>query len=103
MKEKEMFVITEKDKILGTINLQGNLIGGFFINASKRSQGIGSKLFSFIQEYAKKKGIKKLRLTSFPSSLEFYKKRGFKSVGKCYFKVNEKISLHETKMEKTLK
>ena len=103
MKEKDMFVITKKNKILGTITLKENLVGGFFIRANKRGQGIGSKLLNFIQRYAKKKGHKKLKLTSSPSALKYYKRRGFKPKGIYYFKVNEKISLQETKMEKTLK
>ena len=57
IKSTEMFCIIENNKIIGTIYLQGNKIGGFFIRSDYTGKGIGSILLKFIEEYAKNKGI----------------------------------------------
>ena len=55
-----------------------------------------------LEKYAKKKGLKKLWLTSTPAARKFYKKKGYKIIGPYEYKIRG-ISFPETKMEKVLK
>lgn len=100
-KERDNFVIIEKDKILGFIALDKNWVVNFYVDYKARGKGIGSKLYDFIEKYAKKKGMKKLLLSSTPAALKFYKKRGYKSKGKYRYYVG-KVIIPETKMEKKI-
>ena len=72
-----MFCIID-NKIIGTIYLQGNEIGGLFIKSDYINKGIGTKLLKFIEYYAKNKGIKKVKLFSTRTAYNFYLKQGYK-------------------------
>jgi len=103
MQGNNSFIIIEGNKILGTITLMDNCIRTFFVDYRQRGKGIGSKLFEFIEKHAKKKKLKKLWLSSTPSALKFYKKRGYKIRGPYKFKTTWDVIINETKMEKVLK
>ena len=78
IKERDMFCLINNNKILGVIDLQGNKIGGFFIRYSQIKRGHGTKLLEFIENYAKKKVIKKVILYATKYAYKFYIKRGYK-------------------------
>lgn len=103
IKTKKIFILIENKKIIGTIGLNKNEVCGFYMDYHLRGTGEGTKLFNFIENYAKKKKIKKLILSASPSALNYYKKRGFIEKGPNKYRVNSEISLLETLMEKTLK
>lgn len=77
IKKADMFCIKEKNKILGTIDLKKNEIKGFYVDYENQGKGIGSKLLDFIENYAKEKGIKKLKLECNKSAYDFYIKKGY--------------------------
>jgi len=96
IKNRNIFCMVEKDKILGKIdlNLEKQRISGLFVNHNHLKKGIGRKLLIFIENYAKKKGIKKLALFSTITAQDFYKKFNYKSkkrtnliIGGCKFQV----------------
>jgi len=78
MRERTMFCATEKDKILGTIDLEGNKIGGLYVNPKYIGKGLGKKLLRYLEDYTKKKGLRKLMLYSTLTAEGFYKKQGYK-------------------------
>jgi N-acetylglutamate synthase-like GNAT family acetyltransferase len=84
LKERSIFVLEKNNKIIGTvdINLKKRIIGGFYINPKFIGKGLGKKLLDFIENYAKKKRIRKLKLYSTKTALGFYKKYGYKIIKK---------------------
>ncbi len=103
MKERDMFCITDKSKILGVIDLKKNEIGGLFVRGDYIKQGIGRKLIKFIEDYAKKKGIKKTVLYSSIYAENFYKRLGYKLIHKKRVDKKNEGGYIEIKMEKKLK
>ncbi len=79
-KERDIFVAVENDKILGTASLKENIILTVFVNPNIHGKGIGSKLMNKVEDLARKKGHKTVKLPSSLTSFEFYKRRGYKKV-----------------------
>lgn len=77
IKERDMFCLVDEGKIIGVVSLKGNEIGSVFVRYDLINRGIGGKLMNFIEEYAKGKGINKVKLKSAKNSMGFYLKRGY--------------------------
>jgi N-acetylglutamate synthase-like GNAT family acetyltransferase len=77
-KEREFFVAIEKSKIIGTITIIKDYIGTVFVNPENLFKGIGTKLMYNIEDLAKQRKIKKLRLQSSINAVGFYEKLGYK-------------------------
>jgi N-acetylglutamate synthase-like GNAT family acetyltransferase len=102
MKEREMFCLEDKGKILGVIDLEKNKIGGLFIREDLIGKGYGKKLMKFIENYAQKKGIKKVILYSTIYAENFYKKLDYVLIEKKHkYKIGN-ISFSNIKLEKKL-
>ena len=101
-KVREVFVAEDKGKIIGTVSLNKNKFSRFFVKHNLQGKGIGKKLLKFIENRVKKKGYKKIWMTSVPSAYNFYKKLGYKPKGKVILYSN-RVRFTETKMEKKLK
>ena len=102
MKKRDMFCLIDKEKILGVIDLEDNKIGGFFIRYNHIKKGLGKKLLDFIENYAKKKGLKKLKLYSTKYAVSFYSKNGYKLIKKGKWRPGS-VSFTTYKMEKKIK
>jgi len=102
IKERELFVAIEDKKIIGTADLEGNKIGGVFIRTDRIGKGIGKKLMQFIENYAKKKGIKKLKLYPTRTAHDFYIKLGYKVTKKGLWKTKD-FRIKNYMMEKRMK
>ncbi len=104
IKKRDMFCMINTNKILGVIDLEENKIGGFFIRKGYINKGIGTKLIKFIEDYARKKGIRKIILYSTPYAISFYKKLGYQKSKKQSKKLRVgNVIIKQTKMEKKLK
>jgi len=60
-----------------------------FIRPKYRDQGIGDKMFKFIEQYCKEKGCESLELNTYvqnTASHKFYYNKGFKMLGYHFFK-----------------
>jgi GNAT superfamily N-acetyltransferase len=79
-KNRHLFVAVEKDKIIGTASLKDNTALTVFVNPDIHGKGVGSKLMDKVEGLAEKNGYKIIKLPSGLSSVEFYKKRGYKKV-----------------------
>lgn len=89
IREKEMFCIVENNKILGTVYLYKDLIGGLYVRHDKIKKGIGTKLLKFIENYARKKGIKKVKLYSTKYGYPFYVKNNYKLVKRGFWTIED--------------
>lgn len=98
MQERKMFCLIDKGKILGVVDLKDNKIGGLFIRHNYIRTGLGTKLLFFIENHAKKKGIKKVRFDSTEYAKPFYIKHNYKLINK---KINN-LGITNYVMEKKL-
>lgn len=101
LQDRKIFCAFKNNKLIGTIALKDEEVHGFYVSFSLRKKGIGSKLLTYIERYAKQNNIKSLYLTSTPSALKFYQSKGYqqkKEVNVAIFGVN----FPEVIMEKEL-
>jgi len=83
MKTGDYFILTEKEKLVGIVDLYDrNVIGSLYIKWDEVGKGYGKKLMNFIENYAKKKGLKKVVLYPTITAKKFYEKIGYKPTGK---------------------
>ncbi len=87
---QDIYCITKNNKILGTIHLKDNLVGGLYVKHDKIGKGIGTKLLKFIEKIAKKKGIKKVKLFSTKYGYPFYLKNKYNLIKKGFWDVKNK-------------
>ncbi len=101
IKENDMFCIVNKGKIQGTVYLKGDLIGGLYVRHDYIRKKIGSRLLRFIEDYARKKGIKKVKLYSTKYGYPFYSKNNYNLVRKGFWSINNSRVMNYN-MEKIL-
>ena len=87
---KDMFLIAldDFDRVIGCVGTKTEndfiWIKRLYVKASLKRQGIGSKLLKCVEEFAKEKGINKLKVhlggKEYFESYAFYPKHGFKMV-----------------------
>ncbi len=82
IKKYPTFCLVNGNEIIGSISLQGSEIKGVFVKFNYTRKGIGTKLMNFIENYARKKGLKKVHLWSAEKAKVFYKKLGYKLIKK---------------------
>jgi len=102
IKNRDVFCMAEKDKILGTVDLEGNKLGSLYIKSEIVGKGIGKKLLIFIEEYARKKKLKKLYLYTTKNAFNFYKKFGYRLLKEEVVKIEGVIN-KDLIMEKRLR
>ena len=85
IKINPFFILTEKEKIIGVIqlDLKEKRLDRLFLNPKYIGKGLGKKLMAYAENYAKKKGIKKITLYPTNYALEFYKKADYKILREC--------------------
>lgn len=79
--------LDDNDNVIGTIGLKVNgnksTLHRFYINASYRSCGIGSKLYQKLEQYASDSKVNEIYLSAgrhLTSAHSFYKKQGFQVI-----------------------
>jgi N-acetylglutamate synthase-like GNAT family acetyltransferase len=82
IRNRDTFCMVEKNKILGCIDLEGEKLGGFYVKSNLIGKGIGKNLLIFLEDYARKKKLKRLYLYSTKNAFNFYKKFGYKLIKK---------------------
>lgn len=100
MAERDIFCMWEGKILLGTVELKGDKILGLFIKSSEIGKGIGSKLMDFIEDYARSKKIKKVRLYSTKFASKFYEKRGYRPVPSGYWVIGKSKSRDRVMIKK---
>lgn len=80
--EVKIFGLYDKwDKFMGTVMLQGDLVRHLAVRKYYQGMGYGSKLLEFVSDYAKKQGVKKLKVVCVGKNTPLYERNGFKIIG----------------------
>src|SRR5687767_2483053 len=66
-------------RLCATVALQGSELVGLYVRPRSRGQGIGRTLLAYVENFAVKKGIAVLQLTSTPAALDFYLQNGWRA------------------------
>jgi GNAT superfamily N-acetyltransferase len=84
MGDRTMYVAVEHNKVIGTASLKDDKVFTVFVNPDYHGRGVGSKLMDKVEELARDKRYKILKVPSGLSSVEFYKHRGYKEVKRVH-------------------
>jgi N-acetylglutamate synthase-like GNAT family acetyltransferase len=81
-KDKTIFCLLEKEEIIGVsiLNFEEKTIESLYLNPKFIGKGLGIKLLLYVENYAKKKGIKKIILYPTDYALKFYQKARYKII-----------------------
>jgi GNAT superfamily N-acetyltransferase len=101
MEKRDMFCLVDDNKIIGVVDLEDNKIGGLYLRHDKIGKGYGKVLLNFIEDYAKKKGIKKVILYSTKYAYKFYLKHRYKLIKREVWEIDNMKSISRM-MEKKL-
>lgn len=85
MKQRKIFVITEKNRIIGTASLEGHLVRTVFILPGKQGNKAGSLLMHYLEDVARKENISSLLVSSSITAEGFYRKLGYSAVRNEYY------------------
>lgn len=85
-KNRDVYVIIEKNKLLGTGALKDNIILSVFIHPKAHRKGIGTKLMNYIEKKARDRKYEFVKVPASITAVGFYKKRGYKKIGEKYIK-----------------
>lgn len=84
--EVEIFCLYNDDNMFaGTVMLDGDLVRHLAVRKYDQNQGYGYKLLMYLSDYAKQKGLKKLKVECVGRNTPFYEKCGFKVVSGMEF------------------
>jgi putative acetyltransferase len=86
----------------GVIVPKENEVRAIYVSPQVKRKGIGSALLRKLEELAKEKGIKKLRLESSVTAEKFYQKNGYKVIKRGYFTLRTGRKMKSVKMKKLL-
>ena len=75
-----MVLMIENEEVIGTASLKDNTILTVFVGVNEQGKGIGTKLMSYLEKLASKKGFNKVLLPSSVTSVSFYEKLGYNIV-----------------------
>lgn len=85
-KERMIYVITEQNKIIGSIANKDNLICTLFVDSKLRGKGVGKQLLSYIENKIKSLGYPKAELVASLSAESFFIRMGYIETKKQYDK-----------------
>lgn len=80
--KRTVFVAEYNNEIVGIASLDIDTILTVFINRVYHGQGIGKKMMKYIENLAFKENIAILKLPASLTAVNFYKKLGYREVGK---------------------
>ena len=79
-KKADVFVASQNGKLIGTISLDEDLITVMFVLPEYQKKGIGRELLEYVEQQAKKKGIKFLKVRASLTAYKFYEKNGYSKI-----------------------
>lgn len=96
--EVKIFGLYDDDDVfLGTVMLQNNLVRHLAVRKYYQGMGYGTKLLEFVSDYAKKQGVKVLKVECVGRNTPLYERNGFEIVSEMEF-----TRYPHVKMEKVL-
>tara|TARA_Y100000310_G_scaffold322941_1_gene382683 strand:- start:3666 stop:4130 length:465 start_codon:yes stop_codon:yes gene_type:complete len=104
IKKFEVFVVLEKNKVIGTVSLEDNLIFSIYVKDSTNfvKMKVGNEMLKFMEDYLKELGRKEVFLISMPTTKNFFEKRGYRLSEKLLLKFDG-VDFPEFKLKKVLK
>ena len=101
MKERMQYVAIDHGKIIGFVDLlpEGELTS-LYVLPSWNGKGIGKQLLIFIEDVARKMGMKKLRCQSSENAKTFYEKFDYRIIKPDYWVVEGAPPMQVYQMEK---
>jgi N-acetylglutamate synthase-like GNAT family acetyltransferase len=104
MVAREMFVLTDNNRILGTVefNPESGRVQGLYIDYRYMGKGYGAMLMQYVEDFARSKKVKRIILYSTKTAQNFYKKIGYKLVkqGKTTYWTGEGFRVRDIFMQK---
>ncbi|MFW5746434.1 MAG: GNAT family N-acetyltransferase [Nanoarchaeota archaeon] len=77
MQEKQMLCAVRDDRILGTVDVQNNLMSGLYVDPAHQKEGIGTALLTAAEKQIHRDGHTTVLLYSTLSAESFYRKHGY--------------------------
>lgn len=104
IEDKTMFLLTKNKRLIGIvhIDLKEKIVGSLYINPKYIKKGLGKKLLVHAEKYAKKNKIKKIKLYSTKTALNFYKNQNYKIIGRKIWTPKKGVSFPIIIMEKEI-
>ena len=100
-KEREYFVAVEDGVVVGLAGLLVDEVKTVFVDTDAHMQGIGRKLLNHVENLARKRGFRKVWVSSSLYAVDFYKKCGYKVLKRTWTPVAD-TRLVDVKMEKKI-
>jgi putative acetyltransferase len=88
-------------QIIGTIAIDGEELFGLFVHPEFQRLGIGTRLLSFAEKYARALGLESLHLNATQNAKDFYKKNAYSEIGPVSVTVDH-VEFSEIRMKKRL-
>nr|WP_295877178.1 GNAT family N-acetyltransferase [uncultured Chitinophaga sp.] len=101
LQRQAVFCAEINGEIVGTVALEDNWVFGFYTRLQNVNQGIGKRLMTHLEDYARARGLDTLQLAASPAGLAFYYKHGWQKV-KDFTAYHYGIGFEETLMTKSL-
>ena len=98
-KNREMFVASDGDKIVGVAALKQEDVKTMFVHPDYQGKGIAKTLMEKIEDIAIREGKERIFADSSLAAVEFYEKIGFRKVNKIVSTLDG-VSFEEIHMEK---
>ena len=96
MKLRRIFVITNRENIIGTASLEGTLVKTVFVLPSEQGKNIGSLLMNHLENIARKEHIDSLTVQSSLTAEGFYRKIRYKVLRNEYYGKEKTIIMEKS-------
>lgn len=101
LQRQAVFCAEADGKIVGTVALEDDWVFGFYTRRQYVNQGIGKRLMTHLEHYARAQGLDTLQLAASPVGLAFYYKHGWQKV-RDFTAYHYGVGFEETLMTKSL-
>ncbi|MGH7353259.1 MAG: GNAT family N-acetyltransferase [Candidatus Rokuibacteriota bacterium] len=75
-----MLVAEDGRRLVGFGSLRGDMVRAVYVHARRPGRGIGTRLLAALEGYARRRGVRRLRLDATRNGLLFYAARGYRVV-----------------------
>ena len=80
-RKRKIYLYEDNGEIFGTIGVEGDRVYNFFVAPDRQGGGIGRALLEFVEEQARRDGVRKLSVDSSLTAVGFYKRMGYTRTG----------------------
>jgi ribosomal protein S18 acetylase RimI-like enzyme len=95
MSGRQVFVVTERDVIVGTGSLEGTTVRSVFVHPRLQRRGIGRTLLDHIEGLARAQALTRLEVPSSIGAEGFYRRMGYVAVRDEYYGAERTILMEK--------